>query len=241
MQEYILYNFLPTYLMEAGAAIAGIWYLKRNPNSPPEIKILVGYLWLVVFVELLGLYPAIAYLTDYQYFSYTKGTPLERNYWLYNSFTLFTIFTYSVYFIAQLESLNNRFIFRLLLVFFLLAATINLIFIEGLFLSYSGFNSILGTLIIVLLILFYYYELLNNNKLLEFYKNLAFYISVGVLIWFLVVTPIFIYSTYFSLINPEFVSLQSLVLKICNLFLYGIIITGFYMCSGKRNLLQKPE
>lgn len=235
MLEYLLQNFVLFYLLEVGAAISGIWYLNKRPHSSIETKIFVAYLWVIVFVELIGLYPSIAYFTDYKMFSFTKDSPIERNFWWYNSLNLISIYSYSVYFTAQLKNKKIRKIFWTLTLILLLTATINLIFFEGFFSSYSAINSIMGTVILVVLILFYYWELLKSDKLLNFYQSLSFYISVAVLIWFLVITPLFIYSKYFSLQNSEFVSFHSWILKVCNIFLYGTFIFGFLICSKRES------
>lgn len=82
----------------------------------------------------------------------------------------------------------------------------------------------------------YYYEMLKSDKILNFYKNLAFYVSVGVLIRYLVVTPIFIYSKYYTNASPDFVEMYGLIIIVSNVFMYGMFITGFIISAGRGKL-----
>lgn len=140
-----------------------------------------------------------------------------------------------VFFIVQLKSSRMRRILIFLGGFFLLSEIINLIYSGVFFVNISTYGSITGTLILVLCILAYYYEMLKSSSILYFYRDVAFYISIGVLIRYLVVPPLYIYNKYFSLSSPEFVEIHSIIMSIANLFMYGMFIIGFIVCSGRRS------
>lgn len=223
-----------------GAAIAGTYYLRKVKDYKPVTKLLVYYLWLVVFVEIIGTYPVYAYFTNYSTLPFLKGTVFERNYWWYNSYAIIKYGVFFIFFIRQLQSAQLRKFLLYLTVFYIITTVLNLIFSGIFFVAYSAYDAIVGTILLILLIFIYYFEVLNSDRILHFYKNIQFYISVGVLFWHLVVTPLFIYSHYFTMQSPSFVALHTAVLMLANIFLYGIIITGFLVCS-RRNQQEKLQ
>lgn len=239
--EYIIKNFLLVYLLELGAAIAGVYYLRQADNPKPETRIFVYYLWLVVFVEMVGLYSVIAYFTDYQVFSFIKDTLFERNIWWYNSYHVVKSIVLYFFFIEQLESVKKRRILYVIAAFLILGSLVYLVLSGEFFTRYSTVDVMGGTIFLTVLIFFYYFDLLRSKKILHFHKSIVFYISVGLLVWHLTVSPLFIYNNYFSTQSPQFVNLHFWVLRITNIFLYGIIIAGFIICSGKKFRFLTPS
>lgn len=239
--EFIVNNFLLVYLLELGAAIAGTYYLKKIEKPKLETRIFVYYLWLVVFVELVGVYSVIAYLSNYEIFPFIKDTLFERNFWWYNSYNVIKFIVFYYFFIEQLESVKKRRIFYSIAILLIIGSLLYLILSGEFFTRYSTIDVMGGTIFLTVLIFFYYFDLLKSNKILHFHKSIAFYISVGLLVWHLTVSPIFIYNSYFSTQSPEFIKLHAWVLKIINVFLYGIIIAGFIICSGKKFEFSAPS
>lgn len=192
---------------------------------------MVFYLWLVILVEIVGLYPIINYFTDFQAFPFVEGTLFERNYWWYNAYALVKFLIFLYYFIWQLRSTGARKFYSVLAIMFTIGGIINLFLSNVFFTAYSAFTSFVGTVILVTVILFYYFEILKSNRVLNFYRIPAFYFSVGILIWHLTVTPLFIYNHYFTLKSPEFIQLHVFVLHLANLILYSSFILGWITCS----------
>lgn len=235
MLEYIIKNNLIVFLLELGAAISGIICLRRTRNSKPIDKLFVYYLWMVVFVELVGFYPIYGYFTNYETLPFIKDTPFQYNYWWYNIYNIIKFSILFIYFLKHLKDLQARWLLTLLSIGFIFSAVINLIVTDVLFLKSSAYTFIGGTIILVLMILIYFYQLLKSNQILYFYNNISFYISIGLLIWHLTVTPLFIYNNYFSNENPVFLSLHIWLLRIVNIFLYGFLIAGFFICSERKH------
>jgi hypothetical protein len=226
LKEFILNTFLLIFLLELGAAIAGSYYLKyaENPGFPE--RMMVKYLWLVIFVEIVGLYPAINYFTDFRAFPFVKDTIIVRNFWWYNSYAIIKILVLCYYFILQLTSRRTRKILVGLIIVYTLGGILN-IFTKEFFEANSPYLSIGGTFILTIIILLYYLEILKSNRILHFYRIPAFYFSMGLLIWHLIVTPLLIYSYYFTLKSPEFVALHSNILRLANVLLYSLFILGW--------------
>lgn len=217
------------------AALAGTYFLYKVPGTGNMTRLFVYFLWFTLFIEVLGLYPAYAYITNYRRLSFIQNTGFERNYWLYNLFNILGIIVFVLFFSRQLENTKLSRLFRVLLSVFAVTALINLAVSDVFFQAYAAFTSIVGTCILLLVIISYYIEMMSSDKILNFYKRLGFYVSIGVLFWHLVVTPLFIYSRYFTMESPDFVSLHSLILLIANIFMYTCFTIGFVVCSRENN------
>lgn len=237
MLEYYLESSFIGHFVEFLAAVAGSYYLFKTPHPKKIIRLFVYFLWLTVFIEVIGLYTVYAYFTDYKNLEFLRDSPFERNYWLYNSFHVLSFAMYYFFFILHLNSAKTRRILTLTALIFLITVIINLIYSGIFFVAYSAYTSVGGTLIIIICILAYYYEILKSDNILNFYKNVVFYVSIGVLIWYLVVTPLFIYSKYFTLASPDFVALHGLIIILSNVFMYGMFIIGFLISSGRSKLI----
>lgn len=235
MLEYFFNNFFIGYLFEFLAAICGTIYVFKKPFARKIIKIFVFFLWATLFIDLAGLYTVYAYFTGYEKFSFIKGTVFQRNFWLQNSFRVVTYLIFFIFFIRILPNEKLRKVFKVLVVLFTITSVLNLVFSGIFFLAFSAYSEITGTLLLMLVIAAYYYELLNSDKILKSHKLLVFYISVGVLIWHLVMTPLFIYSNYFFKENPQFISMHAMILQWSNIFMYSCFTLGFLICSRKKN------
>ena len=231
MIKYFLDAFLLIFLLELGAAVSGTYYLHKVGEAKKGEQLMVVYLWLVIFIEIVGLYPVLNYFTNFQAFPFVEGTLFERNYWWYNSYSLVKFLVILYYFIWQIRSRITREIFSVLAILFTFGGVLNLLFSGVFFKGNAAFSSIGGTLLLVILIFLYYFETLKSSRILNFYRIPAFYFSVGILIWHLTVTPLFIYSHYFSLKSPEFVELHTIILRMANVILYSLFILGWLTCT----------
>ncbi|MCW8981918.1 MAG: hypothetical protein OQJ83_11085, partial [Altibacter sp.] len=79
----------------------------------------------------------------------------------------------------------------------------------------------------------FYFELLRSDMLLQLKHFLPLYISAGVLVFNLCVTPIDIFSEYFKN-NTFLVELKVYVYLYANIFMYSSFIIGFIVCSKKK-------
>ncbi len=235
MLDFFLENILLVYLLEFLAALSGTFYLWNSAGASKMMRIFVYYLWSIVFVETLGMYPLYAYFNNYETLGFVKDTPFERNFWLYNSFKIVSFLVFFEFFTRKLSNAGLRKIYRVFIMVFAGTAVLNLLLSGVFFKAYSAFTCITGTFLLVVIISSYYYEMLGSNKILNFHKNIGFYISVGAFLWHLIVTPLFIYSHYFTMESPEFVAFHALVLKVANVFMYTCFTFGFLICSRKNN------
>ncbi len=232
MLDYYLKEILPGHLFELLAALGGTFYLIRVPKVKPIIKVFVYFLWFIFFVEVTGLYALFSYF-NYSFFEFVKGTRFENNYWLYNCLHVVSYMVYFYFFIEHLESRKIKQYLIFLAWCFFASSIAFLIFSGVFFVNFSFYTIITGTLILVLCIGAYYYQMLKSDRILNMHYTPTFYISIGALLWHLVVTPLLIYGKYYSTTSPEFIEMYGLILGAANLFLYGIYLFGFIFCSQR--------
>lgn len=236
--DFFLEHFFLVYLFEFTAALSGSVYLTRIGTVSRMTRLLVYFLWVTFFQDLFGFYAIYAWFTDYQTLPFIKDTPFQRNLWLVNIYNLLFYTVFFSFFREQINSLKMKKRLKFLMFLFIVTAALNLFFSGIFFKAFSAYTAITGTIFLMVHIGVFYYEMLTSDKILHFYKNLSFYVSVGVLFWSLVVTPLFIYNSYFSTSSPDFVALHSFIIKITNVFMYGLFAIGFFLCS---QLKFKPD
>lgn len=235
MVEYYFDNLFLFHFLELLASLAGSYYLFKVDEINKVIRIFVYFLWVTFLIDFLGIYSVYAYFEDYNLFYFIKNTPIERNVWLFNSFKIISFSMYSFLFISRLRKPVVRKTFLGLLAFFIVSAIINLVFSGVFFETISSYTYILGTILILLSIISWYFQLLTSDAIVNFYRNIFFYLSVGALIWHLIVTPLFIFNNYFARANPAFLELHSIILKLANIFMYLTFSIGFLFCSNRNS------
>jgi hypothetical protein len=212
------------------AAIAGIYYIKKVP-SLKSTNYLVIFLWFTLGIEVICSYAPIAYFSKYKYFSFVEGTPFKDNYWIYNIYLIVSYVFYIYYFRFFIRQNLWRSLLKYLTYIFVVASVVSLFIGDVYFTGYSQISSIIGTLLLFLTVVVFYFELLKSDVLLNLKRFLPLYISVGILIYHLCITPIDIYSQYFAPENPIFNQLRANVYLYTNIFLYSTFILGFILCS----------
>lgn len=235
LSDFLLY-VLPIFSLEILSASTGTYYLRKNLSQFKNTKYLVIFLWFTVFVEAVGSYSPIGYFSNYKLFSFILETPFEDNYWWYNIYSTISFSFYTLYFISFLRNGYWKRIFHVSVGIFLLTSILIFIFSGSFFKGYPPYLTIAGTFLLFFSVVLFYFELLKSDLLLQLKRFLPFYISVGVLVFTLCVTPIEIFIQYFSLKdgNELFVTLRSNVLLYANIFMYATYTFGFLICSRKK-------
>lgn len=231
VSDYIL-STAPGTLAEIIAAISGLYYLRHHPADQTTRKF-VWFLWITVGVEIIGMYAPIAYFSGYTVFGFVKDTVFRNNEWWYNLYIIFSYLFYTYFFYCYVKSLKLKKVLKGFMLFYLVAAPINLLFFPDFFSSFSRFSVLFGTLMNFLAIFVFCYELLQSDRLLSLKTYLPFYVTVGLLVYNLVNTPTDLLLVYFNLEtgNEYFVEVRSKLLMFSNLFMYLAYSIGFYICS----------
>ncbi|WP_299224083.1 hypothetical protein [uncultured Psychroserpens sp.] len=235
MKDFLLNNkALITKSLELFAAIFGTIYLKNTKNY--TFKIFVQYLWLTFVVEILGYYSTILLNNyDYDWYIQLKNSVFCGNRWLYNIYSFLSIGFLGVFYSGLLSTPIFKIIIRAVVIFYSVFSIAFYSFTDAFFVKTLPYDNILAMVIVSIFIILYFIELIKSESILIYYKLPSFYISVALLLWYLCVTPLFIFDSYFYAINEKFVEFRSLFLLIINIFTYSCIIFGFWYSLYKKS------
>lgn len=224
------------FLLEVITVVIGLYFLYTRKLSK-TVKLYIYLISLILLVEVLALYTAVGYFSDYKYFSIVEGTRFAANFWLYNILEVFTIGFFLYYFGRLLTSnKSKKLLFGLGSAFVLSSIIVFLIKDDIFFTQVSAFVTILGAFLLLISIGFYLVELLQGNIKLKGQDRFPLFVVVGVGISYLASLPFLIYSDYYhSSGDKEFVDLYVKALQIINIIVYLIIINGFFICLPKKN------
>ncbi|MCM4155603.1 hypothetical protein [Gramella sp. AN32] len=218
-----------THGMEFTAALAGSLYLFFNRNPSRSIKWFVWFLWSILIIDLLGNYAGLAYHSNYEYLGFIENTPFVRNNWYFNIATIYFNLAYLYFIRKQLISVKFRKWLKWVMVLYLAFVIPNLFISEEFFSKFILSNFLAGTFLILAAVLIYFYDTLLSEQLLYFYRNLFFYVALGVCIHSLITMPIYIYHGYLNLDNPNYIQFFRAGIMYANIMMYSLFALGFFM------------
>ncbi|WP_397362595.1 hypothetical protein [Olleya sp. R77988] len=200
-------------------------------------RIFIWFLVYVQFIETFASYPRVLSRSDsFIWFKQLiANTVFVKNYWFYDVFwTIIGTLIISYYFL--LVAKNNflkKVIKYIIICFLIISVSLMIIYYKDLRYNFLLPLEILSLIVILLVVFSYFVELLNSEKILNFYKALSFYIAIGVLVFWLVITPLSFYEQYYNQIDKSFVALKNYVYLLSIVFMYLTFTIGF--------IVSKPE
>ncbi len=233
--SFLDYSF---YFSEILAAISGLIYAKYQGDKAS--RYFVFFLCITVVVETYGML-SINFLNWSFLEAYSNSKFIISNLWVYNVYYVFNYAVYTFFFRSYLVNNLRRNLLLIITTIYFFSALVNLFYSDVLFESYSLYTTIFGTLLILLSVFLYFYEMIKSDKILKFYKNVAFYIAIGSIIFHVCTAPLFIFSKYFKTINNEFLNVYYIILPIAIIFMYTCYILGFIICLPHKILYQKSK
>jgi len=207
-------------LLELVAAFSGFYYLKKYPDS--SLRYFVYFLVITVFVDAVGSY------TNFNFIRPERDTLFYENFWLYNTYVIVSLFFYITFYYFQIQRKNLKNVVKFLVVISSFVITY-IIYHEGemFFKTNLKYLFICTTFSVFLCVAFYFYEVLMSDKILVFYRSALFYISIGLLLWWLIFPLLIFYMPYFKEIYPGLVRKVGIILVWTNIYLYGCYTFGF--------------
>lgn len=224
------YDFI-TFSVELIALVAGILAFKKFKDT--AVKYFIYFLGYILLVEIVGRYK------NYMSFwpiNYLEDTRFEENWWWYTlSWKIGAILFYAYYYQKIIRSKKfSSFLKYTSVAFLVVSLGVILIQWEAFFKGYFALINVMGMIVIFLCIVFYFTEMLRSDKVLTFYKSFSFYFSSALLIWWLINTPLVIYSSYYATVSDiEYKNLRKLILLFCNIFMYITFTFAFIWCNPK--------
>lgn len=238
MEEFFRQNYsLLTYIVEIMAAVAGLFCYKKYKHT--ITRYFIYFLIYVVLLELIGRYPT--YLANYKTLNSIRdficGTVFESNHWLYTIFwTIGSALFYSFFYRKILKNTQYIKIIKYSSILFLLSTVIYIAtHWDAFFISSFPFIKIFGAIVILICVIFYFIEILQRDMILSFYKSLNFCISVVLLIWYIVITPLVFYDIYFSTADWNFVFLRRDIYLYANIFMYSSFAIALLWCKPEND------
>lgn len=170
-------------------AIVGTIYYRKYKNTP-ILKYFIYLLWYISINELIGLYIRL-----------DNGV----NAILYNIYHVINFTFYFLLYWYYLNNIKNKKLVFTLSITFIISFIING-FYENYLIEHQRFPYIIASFFIVITIVLYFFEILNSEKVLHTKRNLLFWISVGLLVYFVGNLPFRILRNYYAELSDATVS-----------------------------------
>ncbi|MFK5973047.1 MAG: hypothetical protein QM485_07175 [Flavobacteriaceae bacterium] len=206
------YLLLITILEFVTAVLATVLFKKYTDSRE---KYFLYFLWFTVFVEIGGALMRYVFSVE--------------NFWLYNFYMVISFLFYFYWYYLILKQKNVQ---RTVLVFsvvFTGVALWNLVFQS--WAEYHQYTFVVGALFTLIVTVFHFWQLLYSNQILVIQYKLSFWISSGLLLFYIGMVPLMLLSRYFKLTGSSY---YILIISL-NGILYGCYIIGFLWTKEKYN------
>ncbi|MFI1773517.1 hypothetical protein [Thalassobellus citreus] len=241
MEEFLKENYsLLTHVFEAIAAITGLLLFKKYKFT--VVKYFIYFLVYLTICDLANQYNR--YVHPDMFLSFLVGTVFKKNFWwctLYWDIGAILFFVFYFNRILKKESFK-KIISISGLVFFVFSIGCIIINWDDFFIKFFTSIVVFGALIIILCCMFYFVEILQSDKVLTFYKSMNFYITTGIFIWWLIITPIVFYDVYYvydSLkniyIDWDFTMLRQQIYLFSNILMYSTFTFALIWCRPQND------
>lgn len=236
MSSFLSENYVVIYRgAEILAALTGLLY--HNKFKSKAVRIFIWFLVYVQFIEVFASYPT--QIKNNPSFTWlkelVKGSVFEKNYWFYQFFWVINatlLFSYFFYKITK-KPILKRNIKVVGYSFLIISLIISVINFEDLHSNRLIQVDLLSLIVIMFLTFSYFFELLKSDKILKFYKYLGFYISCGILLFWIVITPLIFYQRFYNTFDESYITLRTLIYLFTIVFMYATFTIGL--------IVSKPE
>lgn len=218
-----MYPLSITNYFELGAFIISVLAYRRLKGTP--FVLFPFFLFVIVLVELTGRYIRIVLL--------------HKNAWLFNISTTLEFVFYAYIFQLQLrdpalKKAASRFMF-----IYPLLVLLNLLFVQG-FTNFHSYTMVVGSIFMIIFCCWYFFELLQNPQEGELRKDPMFWISTGILFFYLGGLS---YNLLFNLLQTYAATTARKLFQSINnnliLMLYSCFIIAF-LCRGNPTKSLSP-
>ena len=167
-----------------------------------------------------------------------------RNYWIYNVFTTIEFVFYSYLFYLHLKKTVFKKIVVWFIPVFVLLVILNILFKQGFNKTFNTYTFLLGSFFIVIFCCCYFYEsVLPENIDQQLSKQPFFWISSGLLIFYLgsvIINALFEYLRSNDL-QAQGVKIYGIINHSLNVILYGSFCIAFFLCRNNKKISSSPS
>ncbi len=201
------------------AAIVGTIYFYKYKHTP--IKYFLYLLWYITLTEFTGWYAS-----ENEILVFFDKNGRHYNLWLYNLLYIIFFITVLMIYMKSLKQLIFKKWIKIFIISYIIISIFNWSFIQSFKYEWSELPFITGSLFLITTIIFYFIELLRLNKIIVFYKNLLFWISIGLLLYHSGTIPFSVKITSYALlsgIHHLFFIVYFLAFMMYSTFTFGFI------------------
>ncbi|WP_239004413.1 hypothetical protein [Lacinutrix sp. WUR7] len=219
--------------IEVLAAVTGVILYRKYKHT--TAKYFIFFLVYVIVTALIARYTL--YVKNNGPLSFLDGTLMERNYWWFTiCWKITAVVFFGWYYLKVLNNAISKRILKISLIGFSISSMlIILLTLPDFFTKPIPLISILGAIIILQCVYFYFMEILQSENILTFYKSLTFYISVAILLYWLIKTPLVFYEQYYRKLDMNYVSLRRYINLFVILFMYTTFTIGLIVSKPDKN------
>lgn len=230
---FVQYKSEITRFVELLATITGlIFYKKYKFTSARYFVFFLVYLSLGDFINTY-----VYYIKNDGIFSFLEGTVFQRNTWWSTLFwKIGAILFFGFYYSKILKNKKFKRVVKVSSYFFFFYSLMCIVFnFDDFFIKSFSSISIFGAIIIIFCSVFYFIEILQSEKILTFYRDLNFYISTSIFIWWVIITPLVFYDTYNLLWDWNFIFLRWQIYLFANIVMYSTFTFALIFCSPEND------
>ncbi len=215
------------FFFELTSLLASIFFYIQKRNKIPLY--FIPFLFTTVTVELIGgWYRA-------------KGV---SNYAMFNVFTTLEFVFYSFLFFRHFKQKVFKQVILFFVPLFIISVILNILFIQGFNKTFNSYTFLLGSFFIVIFCCCYFYEsVLPENIDLQLAKQPFFWITSGLLIFYLgsvIINALFEYLRSNDL-QAEGIRIYGIINHSLNVILYSSFCVAFYLCQNNRKTSSSPS
>jgi len=202
------------------ACITGLLHYKKFSGNT-MYKFFILFLCLTFLTELLGSITSI-------YYNKT-GKILYYQGYVYNTFAIIAYSFFFWFYYKHYKKRKNKITILVLWLVFYLYLLIYFLFFNYRFILFNTNSVAVGSTLLLITIILFLIEIVNNeNVVFNITNNLIFWITLGLLLFYVGIIPIMIAHKFLN-----FNELYTQILILLNVLMYGSFIIGFIKSDPK--------
>lgn len=234
-------NFLIEYFnyisngLELFAALIGVLYLRKYKNT--TTKYFIYFLIYIVFVEAVGI--GFFYFHSFPLIHFLRSLGLRSVSW-YNIFWMFGSVLFGMYYFHALFKLKAfKTLIKIIALVYSIAMLSHFYLFPELFLKkHAPFYQLLGAFATLICVVLYFIELLKSDNTTNLFNTFGFYASIGLFLWWLIITPVIFYNIYNTTSDWDYVNLKRLIFLFGNMFMYLTFAFALIWCVPQQKALE---
>ncbi len=119
---------------------------------------------------------------------------------------------------------------NIMIIVYIIFYICNVLFLQKTLHTFQSYSIILESIFVVISSIILFFELLNSDDILKMNKLLLFWISIGLLLFYVGILPIIIMSSFL-----KYSGLFDYIILLLNIIMYGCFITGFVVSKKEYN------